>query len=606
MLGESSYWQRTLSARASRRRLLTGSAGVAGAAALLAACGGGDGKSSGPRQEGRVLIPFDSSGQAKAGGIFQTQIEGDEVNLDPLSTGRGNGGWTSELAYSRPFAERAAAGGTKTADFIGDLAESYEVQEGGLRLTVKLRPNAKWDQRAPTSSRPVDTDDVAFSWDRYVKLSPFGAKLSYEVSKGAAPIEAVQKIDARTYVYKSAFEWSPLIPSLTRDMGWIMPREAESGFDARNTVRGSGPWVLERYDPSVTFNFRRNPNWHGKSFVGKDVPYLDGVHFAILPEYNSFLTHFRAGNLWAGGTAASRVKPEDALAIANDFPDINIYRGLRTNSTPAVIFMTEPGSPFLDVRVRRAVSMAIDRPLLAAVDSGQEAYEKQGIPLDVELNSYIAAGWGGYWLNPTSKEIGEGAKYFEHNVAEAKKLLSAAGREVNIRIAFTPRYIEEKYASAIADMLGEAGIKSTLNVIDYQTVMIAPVTGVLYSKGQFSKVGDLSFSGGGEGADPASTLFRIWHTDGSSSRANLKDPEGLEIDAIIDKAMREFDSDRYMALVHEAQRKLALHQPALSYWYSVSPLQPVQPWVMNWNAIRGSLNSTGLLHVWYDETRKKA
>ena len=130
-------------------------------------------------------------------GIFQNQIEGDENNLDPLSTGRGNGGWTSELAYSRPFVERAAAGGTKTADFLGDLAESYEVQDGGLRLLVKLRPEARWDARAPTNGRAVDTDDVSFSWDRYVKLSPFAAKLSYEVSKGAAPIESVQKIDAR-------------------------------------------------------------------------------------------------------------------------------------------------------------------------------------------------------------------------------------------------------------------------------------------------------------------------------------------------------------------------------------------------------------------------
>jgi ABC-type transport system substrate-binding protein len=155
-------------------------------------------------------------------------------------------------------------------------------------------------------------------------------------------------------------------------------------------------------------------------------------------------------------------------------------------------------------------------------------------------------------------------------------------------------------------MFSEAGMKATLNVIDYQTVMIAPVTGVLYSKGQFSKVGDMSFSGGGEGADPASTLFRIWHTDGSSSRANLKDAEGLEIDATIDKAMREFDPEKYTAYVHEAQRKLAVHLPALTYWYSVSPLQPVHPWVMNWNVIRGSLNTTGLLHVWFDATKKKA
>ena len=45
---------------------------------------------------------------------------------------------------------------------------------------------------------------------------------------------------------------------------------------------------------------------------------------------------------------------------------------------------------------------------------------------------------------------------------------------------------------------------------------------------------------------------------------------------------------------------------SLPYFYSVSALDPVQPWVMNWNAIRNSLESTGLLNVWYDESKKKA
>jgi hypothetical protein len=36
----------------------------------------------------------------------------------------------------------------------------------------------------------------------------------------------------------------------------------------------------------------------------------------------------------------------------------------------------------------------------------------------------------------------------------------------------------------------------------------------------------------------------------------------------------------------------------------VQSLEPVHPWVMNWNAIRASQNGTGLLHVWYDESKK--
>src|SRR6266705_546428 len=90
----------------------------------------------------------------------------------------------------RALAVGVAAGAASAllAAYVGDLAESYEVQDGGLKLVIKLRPEAKWDPRDPTNSRPVDTEDVTYSWDRFESLSPFAAKLSYKASKGAAPI----------------------------------------------------------------------------------------------------------------------------------------------------------------------------------------------------------------------------------------------------------------------------------------------------------------------------------------------------------------------------------------------------------------------------------
>src|SRR6266545_2530429 len=235
----SGYWQQVTRSRVSRRRALAGGVTLAmGATALLAGCGS-DGAKSNPSREGRIVTVQDASKQAKKGGIYQQDLEFDEGNLDPLSTGRGNGGAWAPMAYSRPLAEKVAFGGTETPTYVGDLAESFEIQGGGMRLVMKLRPNAKWDPRAPTNSRAVDTDDVTYSWDRYEALSPFAAKLSYKASKGAAPIESIEKIDARTYAYKMAYPWSPLLPALSGAMGWILPKESGDKFDPRNTVRGS-------------------------------------------------------------------------------------------------------------------------------------------------------------------------------------------------------------------------------------------------------------------------------------------------------------------------------------------------------------------------------
>src|SRR5437867_1096283 len=54
-----------------------------------------------------------------------------------------------------------------TGDSEGDLAESFEVNADGMQIVMKLHANAKWDQKPPTNSRPVDADDVSFSWNKF-------------------------------------------------------------------------------------------------------------------------------------------------------------------------------------------------------------------------------------------------------------------------------------------------------------------------------------------------------------------------------------------------------------------------------------------------------
>jgi hypothetical protein len=68
--------------------------------------------------------------------------------------------------------------------------------------------------------------------------------------------------------------------------------------------------------------------------------------------------------------------------------------------------------------------------------------------------------------------------------------------------------------------------------------------------------------------------------------------------------MQEPDPEKSKSLIWDAQRRLASHQPALSYGYSSSPFNPVWPWVMNWNVFRYSTGSTGHLNLWYDETKR--
>src|SRR5262249_45339828 len=145
-----------------------------------------------------------TSRQAKRGGIIQADVSADEPNLDPLSTARVNGGAWSQYSYSRPLQEKVTPGGTKAAEYEGDAAASWELATNGLRMVLKLRPDLKWDARAPTNGRAVDSDDVVFSWNKFVAQSPWAGTLANKADPNSAVISA-EKIDSTTYAYNMAF-----------------------------------------------------------------------------------------------------------------------------------------------------------------------------------------------------------------------------------------------------------------------------------------------------------------------------------------------------------------------------------------------------------------
>ena len=84
-------------------------------------------------------------------------------------------------------------------------------------------------------------------------------------------------------------------------------------------------------------------------------------------------------------------------------------------------------SPFMDERVRQAFSMSWDRDLY--IDAVLQRLEVRGggLPVETRWNSALPADFEGWWLDPKGKDFGPNAKYFQHDIAEAKKLLAAAG-----------------------------------------------------------------------------------------------------------------------------------------------------------------------------------
>ena len=123
--------------------------------------------------------------------------------------------------------------------------------------------------------------------------------------------------------------------------------------------------------------------------------------------------------------------------------------------------------------------MAQDRDIWVDVFYNVSNFEKQGLAVDTRWNSSLAMTEEGWWLDPKSKDMGDGAKYYQHNIGEAKNLLAAAGHANGLEVAVThpgnasgypTDYIRQ--AEVLDQMMQEAGFKTTQKPLDYVSTFV--------------------------------------------------------------------------------------------------------------------------------------
>ena len=595
--------------RLSRRRALVG-VSAAGAAALLAACGGNkseqspSGGSSGapsgaiatPTDQGNKLLtkPVDASGQATPGGVYAAFVAEDIEGMDPHKAGSTQVQTVARFTSLRLLKWKTNLNGEPATAITGDAAESFELATDGLSIAFRLRQGLTWDKRAPTNGRAVDAEDVKFSATRFLATSPNAVNFFNSKSK-AAPIMAVETPDARTVVFKLAFPYMPLLATLCRNLNmWLVPREADGGYDAKVENRGCGPWILESYKPSVGMEFKRNPDYYEK---GR--PFLDGWSAPVVPEYATRLAQFRAGNLWSGV-----VKQEDVLATKRDLPQLSMFQGQFGTDTPSLFFGFQ--GPFKDARLRQAVSYLIDRQLIAETISDAATFEKAGLPKNLRINTAVGAGFA-EWLDPFGKDFGPNAKFFKQNIAEAKKLLAAAG--VNDKLQTKFYYPQNGYSAVyqqavqiLAQMINDTGvIDAKLTPLDYQKEYVPKIH---FGGERIGAWDGLALTPAAQGDDAGHQLQVQYHSGGAATRQ----PQGedAKLDQMIDAQLREIDPAKRAKLVQDIQRYMPETMIAVPVFYQNTGFELAWPWAGNVSAARSSVTG-GVLpsevypYLWYDK-----
>jgi peptide/nickel transport system substrate-binding protein len=492
----------------------------------------------------------EEAGLPKRGGILRVRGY-DPVHFDHHLTLNFKTNTTLSFVHSRLVRHKLGPG-VQPGMFIvePDLAERWEELDD-TTYVFHLRQGVKWHNKPPVNGRELVAEDVKFTYDRF--LTEKGNPLRFLLD----PVDRVEVVDRYTvkFLLKEPFVWLVNILALASGMWIIAPEVVEKFGDLKQpqTAIGTGPFLLERYEPNVKTVFKRHPD-----YFRQGLPYIDGVEWVVLEDPSSGLAMYRTGQLDCGNWHWWGVRQQDVEALKRSHPQL-IYQDFLSNVTHGIYMRTDQ-PPLNDVRVRRAISHAIDRQAIV------EAAFVRGEPTP-------AISRGVPEWSPTIDQLGAGAKYYQYDPQGARRLLAEAGfprgfkTQLTVTSGLGPDFVDA--AQLAQRYLKEVGIDAELKIQEFGAYTATTFVG----KFEGMAIGPFALT-----IEPHSTLYGLYMPDQPRNSGHVNDPK---ITAMLKEQMRTKDLEARKQLIFDIQR-YAAEQQYYVYLYCVGITGSWQPYVKNY------------------------
>ncbi len=443
------------------------------------------------------------------------------------------------------------------ANVVPGQAESWTISTDGRRYTFRLRPNLQWsDGRALTSA------DFLWSLHRIFDpktVSPAVALLyvirdGKAVNQGRLSVTAlgVEAPDPRTLVIELEHP-APYLLDLLVHRAFPVPRHVVEKYGRQWTrpehIVSNGAFVFGEWRPGSHVRLLRNPRFHEAATVR-----LDAIHHVPIEDPKNAVVRYRAGEL------------DVAVTLPSDQID-----DIRRRFGPQLRLVTQLGLEYLafntrrgataDTRVRRALSMAIDRELIVArITRAGEPPAYCVVPLGV-LN-YPTRGCADFKkMDPTQR------------LAAARRLLVAAGygpsRPLTLRFRVNNSDTQRKIALAVSSMWQPLGVKVDL------------IGSEMKAHQQALAQGDFDVARGawyGEDRDALSFLRLL---DGRAPALNISGFDKADYKALLDQADNTADLADRASFLQKAEALAMREQPIAPIHVYVSR-RLVSPRVSGW------------------------
>ena len=432
---------------------------------------------------------------------------------------------------------------SSTTDIVCDLCtEMSQPTDGGKTYAFKIRQDVKWHDGSPLTAA-----DVAASFNELIFPPP--GVLSARVGNFLM-VEKVEATDPSTVVFQLKFPTSTFLTSIASPFNWVYQKailDRDPHWYEKN-VMGTGPFKFAGYETGQSVKGERNPDYYDKA-----LPYLDGFVAIYADKQATRVEAIRADRAtieFRGMPPASRDELMQALGdqIAVKESDWNCSNLITPNHAR---------KPFDDVRVRRALTLAIDRW------GGAPALSKIAI-----VSTVGALAYPGSPLAMSKAELEQVAGYWpdiEKSRAEARRLLQEAGA-AGLSFELLNRNVDQPYkyvGTWLIDQWSKVGLKVTQKVVptgpwfdnmrkgDFDVVVEAPGYGIVNPPLDVQKVLPSSVD--------------------AENYAHYEDPKAVELH---EQMLHETDPAKQKAAMTRFEKYILddeAHALAVLWWHRIVP-----------------------------------
>ena len=567
-MATDSYWERLNARRSSRRRFIgTGTAGAVGLASLaIAGCGddddddddveppqaGGASPGASPSAEavvrgGTLRLPMSGASSANPPTIFPFE------NLTYLAqTPSGN-------HYSRLLRGKNGPdiqNGDNTA-MEGDIVEKWE-QPDPLTYVFTMKPNVKWQDKAPMNGRAATATDFVKTYEAFGKISQNGAGWKAVVNSITAPDEKTIKVTLN----------APYAPFLithasSAEAMWFIPVETIDNEQAKKDPVGTGPFIFEKFESGVAITWRKNPNYF-------DAPYpnFDKVEAGLINDPQRLVAALQAGDYDLSGLNGPIYKESKSKLDAKGTDTFT------QNLSQGAFYFNFDNKPWNDLRVRQALSLALDRDGYLKVQDGTGKGN---------YFSFIPPGLAPFYLSPrdNNKDFGAQGKYWVRDVKAAKELLKAATGAETLKFKLfcnVDRYGAEAQQAweLFAATIKEAGFEAELVFQEYGSYIQSTYLGKMPEGG--CACGPLI----GSPRDPDNMFQNYWSESARHNWGGTPIEQQKDIDSMIVKQRTILDPAERLKYIKDMQVKFTESFLTVPYHASGGWVYG-QPWLKNWH-----------------------